>query len=185
MLNTANRIIICGGNGAGKSTFGKSLAEAMGYQFRDIEDYYFPKTDGNYLYAVTRTREEVGRLLLEDMRKYEHFILASVKGDYGIEVESQFNCAILLHVPKEIRMQRVKDRSFQKFGSRMLPGGDLYEKEKAFLEMVENRSETMAEDWLDATSLPVIRLDGTKSAAHNIEQVWRILGTGKAIKIEK
>lgn len=35
------------------------------------------------------------------------------------------------------RIQRVKDRSFQKFDSRMLPGGDLYEKEKAFLEMAE------------------------------------------------
>ncbi len=49
-------------NGAGKSTFGKSLAETLGYQFRDIEDYYFPKTDENYLYAAARTREEVGRL---------------------------------------------------------------------------------------------------------------------------
>lgn len=171
MPKIANRIIICGGNGAGKSTFGKSLAEALGYHFMDIEDYYFPKTDKNYLYAAARTREEVGRLLLEDMQKYEHFILASVKGDYGAEVESQFNCAVLLHVPKEIRMQRVKDRSFQKFGSRMLPGGDLYEKEKAFLEMTENRPDAMAEDWLRSTSIPVIRLDGTKPVTYNIEEV--------------
>lgn len=176
MPDTTDRIIICGGNGAGKSTLGKSLAEALGYPFMDIEDYYFPKTEENYLYAVTRTKDEVSRLLLEDMRKHEHFILASVKGDYGAEVESLFTCAVFLHVPKEIRMQRVKVRSFQKFGSRMLSGGDLYEKEKAFLEMVEKRPETMAEDWLGATLIPVIRLDGTKPVTYNIEEIMRQRG---------
>lgn len=173
MQQAANRIIICGGNGAGKSTLGKSLAEALDYQFMNIEDYYFPKTNNNYSYAVSRTREEVSRLLLEDMLKYEHFILASVKGDYGEEVESMFTHAILIHVPKEIRIERVKDRSFRKFGSRMLPGGDLYEKEKAFLDMVENRPETVAEDWLKSTSLPVIHVDGTKPVAYNIDEIMR------------
>lgn len=69
------------------------------------------------------------------------------------------------------RIQRVKDRSFQKFDSRMLPGGDLYEKEKAFLEMAENRPDAMAENWLKSTSIPVIRLDGTKPVTYNIEEV--------------
>ena len=41
----AHKIIICGGNGAGKSTLGKALAEKTGWEFRDVEDYYFPKTD--------------------------------------------------------------------------------------------------------------------------------------------
>lgn len=173
MKQTANRIIICGGNGTGKSTLGKSLAEALDYQFMDIEDYYFPKTNNNYSYAVSRTREEVSGLLLEDMRKYEHFILASVKGDYGEEVESMFTRAILIHVPREVRIERVKDRSFRKFGSRMLPGGDLYEKEKAFLEMVENRPETAAENWLESTSLSVIHVDGMKPVAYNIEEIMR------------
>ncbi|MBR2248380.1 MAG: hypothetical protein IJ880_15380, partial [Bacilli bacterium] len=39
------RIIICGLNGAGKSTLGKALAGRLNYEFRDIEDYYFPKID--------------------------------------------------------------------------------------------------------------------------------------------
>jgi len=177
MWDVANRIIICGGNGAGKSTLGKSLAKALDYQFMDIEDYYFPKTNENYPYAVSRTKEEVSRLLLEDMRRYEHFMLASVKGDYGREVESMFTCAILIHVPREIRIGRVRDRSFQKFGSRMLPGGDLYEKEKVFLEMVEKRPEAAAEDWLRSTSLPVIQVDGTKSVAYNTEYLSAMINS--------
>lgn len=57
----ADRIIVCGGNGAGKSTLGRKLAEASGYQFHDIEDYYFPETGSAYPYAAARTKEEVSR----------------------------------------------------------------------------------------------------------------------------
>ncbi len=52
------RIIICGLNGAGKSTLGRALAGQLHYEFRDIEDYYFPKTDDKYEYSVQRTEEE-------------------------------------------------------------------------------------------------------------------------------
>ncbi|WP_248404208.1 AAA family ATPase [Butyrivibrio fibrisolvens] len=56
------RIIICGLNGAGKSTLGRALAKQLHYEFRDIEDYYFPKTDDKYEYSVQRTEEEVAAL---------------------------------------------------------------------------------------------------------------------------
>ena len=38
---------------------------------------------------------------------------------------------------------------------------------------VENRSETVAEDWLESTSLPVIQVDGTKPVAYNVEEIMR------------
>ncbi len=170
-----DRIIVCGGNGAGKSTLGRKLAEVSGYQFRDIEEYYFPEVDSLYPYAAARTKEEVGRLLLEDMRKYPRFILASVKGDYGKEVESLFTRAVLISVPGDIRMERVRNRSFQKFGSRMLPGGALYDKEEAFFSMVEKRPATIAEDWLAAVSIPVIRVDGTETVSKNVDKIMEAL----------
>ena len=109
-------IIICGLNGTGKSTLGKTLAEKLHFHFIDIENLYFPKTNPNYIYASPRTREEVVERLLYEIRTHENFILASVKGDYGEDIYSFFQCAILLDVPKYIRFQRVRERSFQKFG---------------------------------------------------------------------
>lgn len=159
----SNKIIICGGNGAGKSTLGKNLAKELKYKFMDIEDYYFPKTDMDYCYTNARTRDEVGALLLRDMKRYNDFILASVKGDYGEKIMSMFTCAIFISAPKDIRIERVKNRSFLKFGNRMLPNGDLYEKEMRFFDMVARRSEQDVEDWLKLLHIPVIRVDGTKS----------------------
>ena len=86
----------------------------------------------NYIYASPRTREDVAERLLCEIRTHENFILASVKGDYGEDIHSFFQYAILPDVPRDIRLQRVKERSFQKFGSRMLSGGDLFEQVEKF-----------------------------------------------------
>lgn len=160
-------IIICGLNGAGKSTLGKALAEKLQFYFIDNEDLYFPKTDPDNIYASPRTREEVEKLLLHEIEAHEKFIFASVKGDYGEAVVSSFRYAVLINVPKEIRIQRVKNRSFQKFGDRMLSGGDLYEQEQRFLKHVERRAEDSVEEWAKSLSCPMIRVDGTKPIEEN------------------
>lgn len=160
-------IIICGLNGSGKSTLGKILAEKLHFHFIDIENLYFPKTNSNYIYASPRTREDVAERLLCEIRTHENFILASVKGDYGEELYSFFQCAILLDVPRDIRLQRVKDRSFQKFGNRMLSDGDLFEQEEKFFRFVESRNESTVEEWVKSLKCPVMRIDGTKSIDEN------------------
>ncbi len=161
-------IIICGLNGAGKSTLGKALAEKLNFHFIDNEDLYFPKTDPHYLYASPRTRKEVEELLLNEIESHENFVFASVKGDYGQAISSFFHYAVLIDVPKNIRIQRVKNRSFAKFGSRMLSGGDLYEQEKHFFDLVKSRAENSVEEWTKSLNCPVIRIDGTKTIAENI-----------------
>lgn len=42
-------------------------------------------------------------------------------------------------------MQRVIERSFQKFGNRIFQGGDLYEKEEIFFNFVKSRTENSVE----------------------------------------
>lgn len=170
-----NRIIVCGGNGAGKSTLGKELSKKLEWKFMDIEDYYFPLNSMDYNYEMARTREEVSSLLLEDLKLCDNFILASVKGNYGEEVSSMFTCAVLISVPKEIRMKRVRDRSYKKFGDRILQGGDLYEKENKFFDMVEQRSEDDVTVWIESINIPIIRVDGTQPIDRNIKTISRLL----------
>ena len=64
----------------------------------------------------------VEKLLLNAIEKHENFVFASVKGDYGETIYPFFQYAVLIDVPKNIRIERVKNRSFQKFGNRMLLG---------------------------------------------------------------
>lgn len=172
-VDMGEKIIVCGCNGAGKSTLGPALAKALGCVFKDIEDYYFPDKTGGYAYGKPRTREQAAAALLADMKRHSDMVLAAVKGNYGNEAASQFTAAVFLHTPKEVRMHRVRDRSFQKFGERMLPGGDLYESENAFFSMVEKRTEEEISLWLSGLNIPVIHADGTKPAEENAANIAR------------
>lgn len=164
-------VIICGMNGSGKSTLGRALAESLGWRFIDNEDLYFPKTDPTHPFAVERAQEEVERLLLAEVRRDERFVFAAVRGNYGEAVLPYYKAAVLVEVPREVRLQRVWERSHRKFGEHMLPGGDLYESEKRFYDLVAARPEDYAIRWLDAVSIPVLRVDGTKPVGENINLI--------------
>ena len=164
-------IIVCGLNGSGKSTLGKALAEALAFHFIDAEDLYFSKIKTGYCYDSPRSREEAEKLLVDTVQKHEHFVLAAVKGDYGESVLSLYRCAVLLDAPKEIRMQRVRDRSFQRFGKRTLPGGDLYEREEAFFKMAESRRLHEVEEWTKSLDCPIFCLDGTRPVEENVARI--------------
>lgn len=170
---------MCGCNGSGKSTLGNELAAALQYNFIDIEDCYFPKGNKDYIYEHARSYKEAKQVLLEKVNRHGNFVLAAVKGDYGNEVSALYRCAVLISVPKDIRLQRVRDRSFQKFGSRMLQDGDLYEKEQRFFDMAASRTERDIEDWLNTTDCFIIRVDGTKAIEENVRLILNELSERK------
>ena len=168
-------ILICGLNGVGKSTLGKRLAERLSYQFIDNEDLYFPKTDAGYTYSSPRGKEEVIRLLEERIEKDRRFVFAAVKGDYGEKLLSLLDCIIVVDVPREIRLARVRERSLRKFGDRILDGGDLAQRENAWFALVERRPEEYVEKWLETVDRPVIRVDGTLTIEENVEHLASVL----------
>ena len=174
-------IMICGMNGSGKSTLGKALAERINFRFIDNENLYFQRSASNEPYGAGRSKEEVIRLLMEEVRQYPDFVFVAVKGDYGHDILPLYNYIVMVEVPRDIRLERVRNRSFMKFGERMLPGGDLYEKEEQWFKLVESRPETYAEEWLKSMDCPVIRVDGTKPVEENIDY---ILGQIKEVKGE-
>ncbi len=164
-------ILICGLNGCGKSTLGRALADRLGFHFIDNEDLYFPKSDPNYLYASPRKKEEAMQYLSEIINTHDNFVFASVRGDWGDEILSRYSYAVLLEVPKDIRRERIRARSYAKFGDRMCEGGDLFETEQAFFAMAEERAENYASDWVKTLTCPRISLDGTRPVEENINMI--------------
>lgn len=169
-------IILCGMNGSGKSTLGRALAEELGWRFIDNEDLYFPKDDPTYLYSRERTQEEVERLLLELVSADDRFVFAAVRGNYGEAVLPYYERAVLVEVPREVRLGRVQQRSLAKFGERALPGGDLYESEKRFYDIIAARPEDYATRWLEGVDVPVLKVDGTKPVGENIAIIREWMG---------
>lgn len=166
-------LLVCGPNGAGKSTLGRALAEELSLPLRDSEDYWFPK-DGAYLYERPRTDEEVNALLLRDLAALEGMIYAAVRCRAEAAV-AQFDCAVYVEVPKAVRMARVRQRSYGKFGARMLPGGDLCEKEEGFFAQCEELPQNAVWEWLQTTGLPILRVDGTRPIGELVAEIKSML----------
>ncbi len=160
-------VLVCGLNGAGKSTLGRALAERLGVPFLDSEDLFFPKNDPENPWNSPRTPQEVQKLLLWELSRSPDLVFAAVRCDFGPEVLTRFRWAVLVEAPRQLRLERVRERSYRRFGERMRPGGDLHQGEKAFFHMVEERPETLVEEWLQAAGLPVLRVDGTKPPAES------------------
>ena len=168
-------LLLCGLNGAGKSTIGRILAERMSWQFIDNEDLYFPKEDASYLFSNPRSKEEVIHLLEEKIEEDDRFVFAAVKGDYGEKLLTKLDYVVLIEVPKETRMERVKMRSVRKFGDRIQEKGDLADKENSWFSVVNSRPENFVTEWLERVACPVIRIDGTAPVEENVDYLLRKL----------
>ncbi len=168
-------ILICGLNGAGKSTLGRILADRLGYEFIDNEDLYFPKADPSYAFSGSRSKEEVIRLLEERIARSRRFVFAAVKGDYGDKLIAALDHIVLIDVPKDTRSRRVRNRSFSRYGERILPGGDLYDRESAWFALTDSRPDDYVTAWLDTVRCPVIRIDGTRPVEENITYLVSLL----------
>lgn len=168
-MEKAFGIVLCGLNGCGKSTLARMLARELGYFRMDVEDYYF--RESAYPYASSRTKEEVGRMLLADMERCPRFVLASVRADWGPEINRRYALAVVLSAPKDVRMQRIESREVSKFGHRVLPGGDMYDQQQRFRAMAAERTEDTVEESLIPLTCPILRLNAENPLEDNLRFV--------------
>ena len=157
-MSKPHGIIVFGANGSGKTTLGRELARLLSFKHIDHEDYAFNKSEMPY--TNPRTNEECIELLLADIEKYRSFVITAVTGDFGNEIPQYYKLAVYLKVPIEIRMERVKQREYDKFGDRVREGGDMYEQRLKFHKFVVSRPLSRIDQWAKTLTCPDIYIDG-------------------------
>lgn len=175
-----NGIIITGLNGCGKSTVCRILAEKLNYYSMDVEDYYF--IDSDIPYSEFHTHEQTKKFMLDDIVKHNDFVLATVNCDWGQEISSMCKLAVVLKAPLDIRMERIKKREYEKFGDRVLPGGDLYESQQKFHNKVLARGDEHIAKQMEFITCPVLKLDATLSIcdiANTIYEKYMQINSGE------
>jgi dephospho-CoA kinase len=100
-----------------------------------------------------------------------------VDGNFGAKIVSRFDIVVLIDTPLKIRIERIKKRSFEKFGKRVLEGGNLYEQEQKFLDFVATRELSSVENWTKTLKCPVIRIDGAKDFYETARGIFNRLKT--------
>jgi len=169
VMDKPSGIIVFGANGSGKTTLGRELAQILGFKHIDIEEYYFEKSE--IPYTMPRSREDYLSLMLADIEKYRSFVLSAVIGDLGDIIPQFYDLAVYMSVPLELRLERVKKRSYDQHGDRVLKGGDMYEQEQKFFDFVASRSLPKIDQWAKTLVCPIIRIDGTTNWCENAASI--------------
>jgi len=162
-------IVICGLNGSGKTTLGKALADELNYKFLNDEDYYFLESE--IPFSESRTDEEAREYIISYIEKHKNVVLTATRGDLGDKINSLYDCVVYISAPVELRLSRIKNREVERFGARVLPGGDMYKKQNEFHEFVKTRTTEKIENWLKTISCKIIKLDGTKPVEYNVNKI--------------
>lgn len=172
------RIHIFGASGSGASTLGKELSLYIPYHVFDGDDYF-------WLEKFTHQREPELRLqmLSNDLKLYEQWILTGAVCGWGDKLKPLFDLVIFLSVPSEVRLQRLKEREYERYGEKILPNGILYEQSKTFLEWaslydtreMNVRSKALHEYWMGDLECPVLRIEGNHTVQERVETVLEYL----------
>jgi adenylate kinase family enzyme len=124
------RIHILGASGSGTTTLGRALAKRLQCPHFETDDYFWLPT--NPPFTQQRERTERQRLLMDDLRQNNRWVLSGSLCGWGDVAIPLFELVVSLSIPHEVRMARLRQREHQRFGGRILPGGDMYQSSQAF-----------------------------------------------------
>ena len=161
------RILITGASGSGTSTLAAALANHLSHHtYLDGDHYYWLKPEPPFI----AKRSPYARLkkLSEDIARVSNFVLAGSVDGWGATVENTFDIIVFLYLPTEIRIDRLRKRELQRFGT----------VDPAFLKWAaqydtgteEGRSLAKQRQWLAARNCPVLSLEGDLSVAARLTQ---------------
>lgn len=174
-------IMITGPAASGKTTLGRKTAELLNFPYFDVDDFIW-RFDTPELYTVMYSREEKISRLQAAIAPYEHFVMAGSMSSFHQAFDDCFSMMVFLYVDPDIRVQRANERAIQRFGERVLEGGDMYESNQDFLRKIcryetdgsPNLTEQKA--WMESLSCKKLELNGTEPIEKNaqiIAKAWK------------
>ena len=127
-----NVIHIFGPSGSGTTTLGQEICRELGYFLMDTDDYFWLPT--NPKFTTKRPIQERIQLMEQHMTEHENVVVSGSLTDWGDVLIPRFTLAIRIEMEPGLRLERIRRRERRNFGSRIEPGGDMYEAHCAFME---------------------------------------------------
>lgn len=167
-------IIITGSSGSGKSTLGRLVAAELNIPYFDIDDFLW-RWDTPVPYTVMCSREEKISGLMNAIAPHDHFCMGGSMSSFHEHFDPLFDLSVLLTCDPALRTRRIQARKLQQFGTRILPGGDMYEENCRFLASVPSYDDGTGSPnlrdhtaWLESLPCPMLRLDGARPLEENV-----------------
>jgi adenylate kinase family enzyme len=176
------RIHVTGASGAGVTSLGRALADALAISHHDTDDYFWRPTNPPY----TEIREVADRLRLmrEVFLDRSDWVLSGSLDGWGDSVVPLFDLVVFLYVPTAIRLERLRAREARRFGTDdVAPGGARHQQVEEFIEWAshyddgtrEGRNLARHQAWLATLPCRVLRLDGTRQLPELVSEISTVI----------
>lgn len=123
----------------------------------------------------------VKHLMEQDIAQHKKVVIPGSLTGWGDPLIPGFDLAVRLVTDTQIRIARIKAREAERFGDRILPGGDMYKQHQDFLEWaaaydtgdVDIRSKALHDQWQKLLGCPSLSWMGQGLW----KKIWR--GSGR------
>jgi adenylate kinase family enzyme len=174
------RIHIFGASGSGTTTIARNVCSKLDYNHFDSDDYFWENKKEPF--TVERDRDECLELMQTDLSNFNKWVLSGSLCGWGDILIPKFDLVVFVYVPQGIRIERLKLREYERYGDRILLGGDRHENSKDFIEWAaaydsgtrNGRSLSKHKAWLSAVKCPVIEVDNYE-LENSVEQVMNAI----------
>lgn len=126
------RINVIGASGTGKSTLAKALSGHLGVPLFESDDYFHLPSDPPY--SQQRPVDERLRLIMRDLGGSSSWVLSGCVAGWGGAPGITYSLVVFLYLPLPLRLERLRQREQARFGTRILPGGDMHATHLEFME---------------------------------------------------
>ena len=179
--NMRRIIHIFGAAGSGTTTLGKKICKELGYTFMDTDDYFWMPTDPKF--TQKRPAEKRIELMTKEISQSDNVVISGSLTDWGDVLISYFTLAVRIEMEQGLRIKRLNQREKERFGSRIEPGGDMYQQHLNFVEWAKSydhggmnqRSKAKHDEWQKLLLCEILYLNGADAIEDNFTKVQQAL----------
>jgi adenylate kinase family enzyme len=173
-----DRVHVFGASGSGTTTLAAGLAAAHGHRHLDTDDFYWLPTSPPF--REPRPVDARLALLRQALGECPRWVLSGSLCGWGDPLVPEFDLVVLLFVPSDVRLARLRARECGRYGRKAIaPGGALHEAHLEFMAWAgrydtggpEMRSHAMHEAWLSRLPNAQLRLDGARPVAELLRHI--------------
>lgn len=173
-------IHILGASGSGVTTLGNALAQQLDYPYFDSDNYFWLPSDPPFVNK--RPPYERNALLTSHLAEHENWILGGSIFSWSDDVFLDYDLVVFLYLTPQIRLQRLKDREYERYGDALFTDPETKRKYEELIARAIDYDEAKGlakrtlpahEAWLSRLSTPILELRADWTVQQRVGAVLR------------
>ncbi|HTK18721.1 MAG TPA: AAA family ATPase [Mucilaginibacter sp.] len=173
-------IHILGASGSGVTTLGNALAQQLDYPYFDSDIYFWLPSDPPFVHM--RPPAERNPLLISHLAEHDNWILGGSIFSWSEDVFLDYDLVVFLYLPPEIRLPRLRDREYERYGDAIFTDAETKQKYEMLMARAVDYDEAKGlakrtlpahEEWLSRLSAPILELRGDLTVQQRVDAVLK------------